>query len=58
MSAALPPVDADHRPVQPATPPEHDALDLTRGGPEARIRLHGMVYTLRVTRQSKLILTK
>lgn len=38
--------------------PVHDAQVLTGGGREARIVLAGMVYTLRITRQGKLILTK
>jgi hemin uptake protein HemP len=38
--------------------PVHDALQLTAGGVQARIVLHGQVYTLRVTRAGKLILTK
>ncbi|MFO7854152.1 MAG: hemin uptake protein HemP [Paracoccaceae bacterium] len=41
-----------------ATPPEHDARSLTRGGLEARIVLDGVAYVLRITRQGKLILTK
>lgn len=40
------------------TAPVHDARALTAGGQEARIVLDGAVYTLRVTRQRKLILTK
>ena len=39
-------------------PPIHDARELTAGGAEARIVLDGSVYTLRVTRLKKLILTK
>ncbi len=39
-------------------PPVHDAVDLTRGGVQARIRLGEQIYTLRITRQGKLILTK
>lgn len=38
--------------------PLHDATTLTDGGREARILLNGMVYSLRITRQGKLILTK
>ncbi|WP_435260047.1 hemin uptake protein HemP [Thioclava sp. FR2] len=38
--------------------PVHDATNLTEGGKEARIILNGMVYSLRITRQGKLILTK
>lgn len=42
----------------PARPPVHDAIALTGGGPLAQIVLHGQVYTLRITRAGKLILTK
>jgi hemin uptake protein HemP len=42
---------ADERPV-------HDARSLTAGGNEAEIRLDGVRYVLRITRQGKLILTK
>lgn len=38
--------------------PVHDALHLTGGGALARIVLSGQVYSLRVTRAGKLILTK
>jgi hemin uptake protein HemP len=38
--------------------PAHDARALTEGGCQARILLDGQVYTLRITRQGKLILTK
>lgn len=38
--------------------PSHDARLLTRGGTQARITLDGQVYTLRITRAGKLILTK
>jgi hemin uptake protein HemP len=41
-----------------AQPPVHDARALTEGGVEARILLDGAVYTLRITRLGKLILTK
>ena len=39
-------------------PPQHLAQDLTKGGQLAQIRLHDQVYTLRITRAGKLILTK
>ncbi|MFN3643813.1 MAG: hemin uptake protein HemP [Gemmobacter sp.] len=42
----------------PPAPPIHDATALTEGGPLAQIALHGQVYTLRITRAGKLILTK
>ena len=36
----------------------HDARLLTQGGPTAQIALDGKLYTLRITRAGKLILTK
>ncbi|WP_254704019.1 hemin uptake protein HemP [Roseovarius sp. THAF9] len=36
----------------------HDARELTRGQTTAQITLDGKVYTLRITRAGKLILTK
>ena len=36
----------------------HDARLLTRGGATAQIALDGKLYTLRITRAGKLILTK
>lgn len=44
--------------LQADSTPCHDALTLTKGGPLARIVLHGQVYALRITRAGKLILTK
>ena len=41
-----------------AIPPEHRAEDLIQGGTMAWIRLGHQLYTLRVTRAGKLILTK
>ena len=38
--------------------PVYDARDLTKGGTLAEINLDNQVYTLRITRQGKLILTK
>jgi len=38
--------------------PLHDARALTEGGSLARIVLDGQVYSLRITRAGKLILTK
>ncbi|HEU0222204.1 MAG TPA: hemin uptake protein HemP [Paracoccaceae bacterium] len=46
------------REVRLNEPPVHDARDLAGGGREARIVLDGVAYTLRITRQGKLILTK
>lgn len=51
---------APRSPSQPAAsqPPVHDARALTDADGLARIVLDGQVYTLRITRQGKLILTK
>lgn len=38
--------------------PAHKAEDLTRGGNLAHIELGDQLYTLRITRAGKLILTK
>ena len=38
--------------------PSHAARDLTGGGSQAQIELDGQIYTLRITRAGKLILTK
>ncbi|KAB7614454.1 hemin uptake protein HemP [Amylibacter sp. SFDW26] len=43
---------------QVASIPEHDALALTQKGTLAKIHLDEKIYTLRITRQGKLILTK
>jgi len=43
---------------QITTVPEHDAMALTKHGTLAKIHLHEKCYTLRITRQGKLILTK
>ncbi|WP_323769845.1 hemin uptake protein HemP [Antarctobacter sp.] len=40
------------------TLPVYDARELTEGGDLARIRLADQLYTLRITRAGKLILTK
>lgn len=40
------------------TLPSYSARDLTMGGELAQITLGGQVYTLRITRAGKLILTK
>lgn len=47
----LPPINYDQIPL-------HDANDLTNGGYLANIKLQDQVYTLRITRAGKLILTK
>lgn len=38
--------------------PAHDARMLTDGGSLAQIALDGQIYTLRITKAGKLILTK
>ena len=38
--------------------PFYDAIKLTQGGCLARITLNNQIYTLRITRSGKLILTK
>lgn len=38
--------------------PVYDATDLTKGGDLAKIKLADQLYTLRITRAGKLILTK
>lgn len=38
--------------------PTYDANDLTKGGGLAKIQLDEQLYTLRITRAGKLILTK
>lgn len=46
-------------PAPTAAPlPVHTAESLTQGGNLAHIVLQGQTYTLRITRQGKLILTK
>ena len=45
-------------PEEQPNPPCHDARVLTSGGTQAEIRLDGIRYLLRITRQGKLILTK
>ena len=44
--------------AQPDPAPQHDARILTGGGTQARIVLDRQIYTLHITRQGKLILTK
>jgi len=38
--------------------PMYEAVDLTKGGDLAHIKLNNQLYTLRITRAGKLILTK
>lgn len=59
MTLHDPRLPAAARPHPAAAPlPLHDARDLTGGGAMANILLDGQVYTLRITRAGKLILTK
>lgn len=46
-----------HRAEQ-ETIPCHQAQELTANGTKAEIELNGQIYTLRITRAGKLILTK
>lgn len=40
------------------TPPAYDVRDIVRQSGQARLILDGAIYTLRITRAGKLILTK
>lgn len=51
LTQGFPMIGVDRTPV-------HDAEVLTAGGALARIVLTGQVYSLRITRAGKLILTK
>lgn len=57
MNAILP-EDRHLMTIYQATLPSYPAEHLTQGGATAQITLNGQVYTLRITRQGKLILTK
>lgn len=48
-----PPADGEGRDI-----PSYDARSLIPDGVQARIVLDGQIYTLRITRAGKLILTK
>ncbi len=48
--------ETESRPA--AAAPLYEATDLTKGGDLAQIRLGDQLYTLRITRAGKLILTK
>lgn len=50
--------DPKPTPQQIPAQPLHDARHLTDGGACAQIALDGQIYTLRITRAAKLILTK
>jgi hemin uptake protein HemP len=52
------PATPPHPATRPASLPSHAARDLTAGGTQAQIELDGQIYTLRITRAGKLILTK
>ncbi len=58
MQSEPEPLCTDRRHLDRPAPPRHDARALTEGGREADIRLDGVRYVLRITRQGKLILTK
>ena len=58
MNALPRPQPSSRAPLLPAEPPRHDARALTGGGVSATIDLDGQLYTLRITRAGKLILTK
>jgi hemin uptake protein HemP len=58
MNAQLPLSRAARPDIAMPNAPLYDARDLTRGGICALIDLDGQVYTLRITRAGKLILTK
>lgn len=49
--------DQPERP-SPKSPPLHFASDLTQGGRVAHVQHGDQVYTLRITKAEKLILTK
>ncbi|MEZ5675808.1 Hemin uptake protein HemP [Thalassovita litoralis] len=51
-------MNRDNAVALPETLPVHRAEDLTQGGTQARIVLGDQVYSLRITRAGKLILTK
>ncbi len=56
MTKSTPSPDAVIR--RDGMPPLYDARALTDGGQIALLELDGQIYTLRITRSSKLILTK
>jgi hemin uptake protein HemP len=58
MNARLDPAVINVSRLQMPDLPIHDATVLTRGGNQAHIVLNGQVYSLRITRAGKLILTK
>mgnify|MGYP001309684087 CR=1 FL=1 len=56
MTKPTPPADAAL--TRESMPPVYDARALTEGGAIALVNLDGQIYTLRITRSAKLILTK
>lgn len=50
--------DTESSRAEDARMPTYDARTLVAGGSTAEIRLDGQVYTLRITKAGKLILTK
>lgn len=52
------PIDAQQIPLTGTSTPIHQADQLTDGGSLAHIQLADQLYTLRITRAGKLILTK
>lgn len=60
MTLPMRPDSEAERVPQPirSAPPQYCARDMTQGGALALIRLDDRIYTLRITRAGKLILTK
>lgn len=52
------PTSATKAAAVPAWPPAYDVRNILAGAGQARLMLDGKVYTLRLTRAGKLILTK
>ena len=57
MGLTFPVPEETRKPIT-SLPRTYDARDLIRDGDTAHILLDGQVYTLRITRAGKLILTK
>lgn len=58
ISSAAPKAEAKATPSNVPQPPLYDARALTQNGQLAQIHLDGQLYTLRITKAGKLILTK
>lgn len=58
MSRSARPAPASRCPVDLSRLPLYDAREMMKNGAQALIALDGQVYTLRITRAGKLILTK